>query len=173
MNWKRLFENHILARGYDYYCAGAVENLEVSEDFVSADVIGSDDYEVEISFDDNEVTEMYCSCPYAECGRNCKHMAAVLYEWFEFTDDEEAGAEETDEGNGHSESTKDLFGTVHTVKAYEQKLEAIRKVVDRADVDTIREYLTGILAEDEKLLVRFMSMVGMNSVEEDVQHYIR
>ena len=26
---------------------------------------------------------MYCSCPYALDGRNCKHMAAVLYEWSE------------------------------------------------------------------------------------------
>ena len=24
---------------------------------------------------------MYCSCPYAAGGNNCKHMAAVLYEW--------------------------------------------------------------------------------------------
>ena len=173
MNWKRLFESHILARGYDYYCKGAVENLDVSEDFVSADVIGSDDYEVEISFDNNEVTEMYCSCPYAEGGRNCKHMAAVLYEWSEYTDDEDELAEDADENDVESERTKTLFGTVHTVKAYEQKREAIRKVVDQVDVGTVREYLTGILAEDEKLLVRFMSMAGISSVEEDVQHYIR
>lgn len=173
MNWKRLFESHILARGYDYYCEGAVEDMEVSKDFVTADVIGTDDYEVEISFDNNEVTEMYCSCPYAEGGRNCKHMAAVLYEWSEFIEDEDDPADEANEGNEHSGCTKVLFGKAHTVKAYEQKLEVIRQVVEQADVDMVRDYLSGILAEDEKLLVRFMSMAGMNSAEQDVQRYIR
>ena len=38
---------------------------------------------MEIFLEDGEVAEMYCSCPYAEEGKNCKHMAAVLYEWSE------------------------------------------------------------------------------------------
>ena len=32
MNWKKLFATHILERGYDYYCDGAVENMEVGHD---------------------------------------------------------------------------------------------------------------------------------------------
>ena len=28
MNWQKLFASHILERGYDYYCDGAVENIE-------------------------------------------------------------------------------------------------------------------------------------------------
>ena len=66
-------------RGYDYYCDGAVENMEVGHDDILADVVGTEDYEVEISLNDGEVTDMYCSCPYAAGGNNCKHMAAVLY----------------------------------------------------------------------------------------------
>ncbi len=83
MNWKKLFATHILERGYDYYCENAVENLDISDDVIRADVIGTEDYEVEISLNNGEVTDMYCSCPYALDGRNCKHMAAVLYEWSE------------------------------------------------------------------------------------------
>lgn len=29
MNWQKLFASHILERGYDYYCDGAVENIEM------------------------------------------------------------------------------------------------------------------------------------------------
>lgn len=57
--------------------------MEISDDIIRADVIGSEDYEVEISLSNGEVTDMYCSCPYALDDRNCKHMAAVLYEWSE------------------------------------------------------------------------------------------
>ena len=81
MNWKKLFEPHILERGYGYYLNNAVNNLEVSEHTIRADVEGTEDYEVEISLVDGEIEEMYCSCPYAIGGWNCKHMAAVLYEW--------------------------------------------------------------------------------------------
>ena len=42
-------------------------------------VSGSDDYEVNIYFSDGEIEDMYCDCPYASDGNNCKHMAAVLY----------------------------------------------------------------------------------------------
>lgn len=81
MKWMKLFEPHILERGYGYYLNNAVNNLEASEHTIRADVEGTDDYEVEISLVDGEIDEMYCSCPYAEGGWNCKHMAAVLYEW--------------------------------------------------------------------------------------------
>ena len=81
MNWQKLFASHILERGYDYYCDGAVENIEIGRDDLRADVVGTEDYEVEISLNDGKVTDMYCSCPYAAGGNNCKHMAAVLYEW--------------------------------------------------------------------------------------------
>ena len=48
MNWKKLFEPHILGRGYDYYLEDAVENIDISENFIRADVIGTEDYEVKI-----------------------------------------------------------------------------------------------------------------------------
>lgn len=81
MKWENLFAPHILARGHDYFCDDAVENIEVSEGFVRASVLGTEEYEVEISLINGEVSDMYCSCSYAEGGSSCKHMAAVLYEW--------------------------------------------------------------------------------------------
>ena len=46
MNWKSRFAKHILERGYNYYCMDAVENLDISEELVRADVSGTEDYEV-------------------------------------------------------------------------------------------------------------------------------
>ena len=121
MNWKKLFAIHILERGYDYYCDDAVENMEISDDIIRADVIGSEDYEVEISLSNGEVTDMYCSCPYALDGRNCKHMAAVLYEW------SENGAEEKkDEENAIN---TDLFQPAYTVNSHKKKLTAVEGLV--------------------------------------------
>ena len=79
-NWRDLFQDHILARGEMYYYDGAVLELHKTEHGYQAIVEGTEDYEVEIEIEEGEVCEMYCSCPYAEDGSHCKHMAAVLYE---------------------------------------------------------------------------------------------
>lgn len=62
MNWKKLFATHILERGYDYYLENTVENIDISADIIRADVIGSEDYEVEISVNNGEVTERKKKC---------------------------------------------------------------------------------------------------------------
>ena len=41
----------------------------------------------------NKIDDMYCSCPHAESGNNCKHMAAVLIAYFE--DEEEKTNDES------------------------------------------------------------------------------
>ena len=79
MKWDHLFKDHILMRGYDYYKNGAVVDLEADGDIIRAEVSGTEDYEVEIYLKNNKIDDMYCSCPYADDGNNCKHMAAVLY----------------------------------------------------------------------------------------------
>lgn len=165
MNWKKLFERHILERGYDYYCENAVENLNASTDIIMADVIGTEDYEVEISLDNGEVTDMYCSCPYAADGRNCKHMAAVLFEWSE-------GQKQGNVFEKSNDTDENLFITAHTVEAYKKKVKAVQKLVESADIAVVRSYLTSILAENEKLLVRFHSIVSEQATEEDIKRYI-
>lgn len=77
--WKKLFLPHILERGEDYYLNGAVEDLDWDGETLSATVLGTDEYDVEIWISDGRVEDFYCSCPYAEDGTPCKHMAAVLF----------------------------------------------------------------------------------------------
>lgn len=80
-HWKQLFSQTILNRGREYFNQGLVESLDYDERGITAVVCGSYDYAVDITFAKNEVKEISCDCPYAEDGYNCKHMAAVLYEW--------------------------------------------------------------------------------------------
>ena len=165
MNWKKLFAIHILERGYDYYCDDAVENMEISDDIIRADVIGSEDYEVEISLSNGEVTDMYCSCPYALDGRNCKHMAAVLYEWSE--NEEEEKKEEENAIN------TDLFQPAYTVNSHKKKLTAVEELVRCANEEDVRSFLAAVLAEDEKLLLRFHNTINKQVTRDDINNYIR
>lgn len=172
MNWEKLFAKHILARGYDYYCENAVENLDIEDDVIRADVLGCEDYEVEISLSNGEVTDMYCSCPYATGGRNCKHMAAVLYEWSENDMDiDEDGDEEVEEAE--TAINTDLFASAFTTNAYRKKLAAIEKLVADAEDDVVRSFLVSMLAEDEKSLLRFYNIVNKQVTKEDINNYIR
>lgn len=173
MNWQKLFASHILERGYDYYCDGAVENIEIGRDDIRADVVGTEDYEVEISLNDGKVTDMYCSCPYAAGGNNCKHMAAVLYEWtadiMDEDEPEDTGNEDMD--NDADAESMDLFEPAVTVCDYKKKSAAVEKLVTSAERDIVQAFLVSVLAEDKKLLLRFRNMVNKCATKEDVEDY--
>lgn len=77
-NWRDFFSSKIYKRGERYYEEGDVSDLKCTEKQITADVYGSDIYEVTIDLDDGRVEEMDCTCPYAEKGEYCKHMVAVL-----------------------------------------------------------------------------------------------
>lgn len=88
IGWKRLFARRILERGEDYAYSGAVRDIEQKDDRITAEVDGTETYHVMIELEQDEVVEMYCSCPYAEDGNYCKHMAAVLYVLEDLPDEE-------------------------------------------------------------------------------------
>ena len=173
MNWQKLFASHILERGYDYYCDGAVENIEIGRDDIRADVVGTEDYEVEISLNDGKVTDMYCSCPYAAGGNNCKHMAAVLYEWTAdiMDEDEPEDTDNEDMDNDADAESMDLFEPAVTVCGYKKKSAAVEKLVTSAERDIVQAFLVSVLAEDKKLLLRFRNMVNKCATKEDVEDY--
>ena len=173
MNWQKLFASHILERGYDYYCDGAVENIEIGRDDIRAYVVGTEDYEVEISLNDGKVTDMYCSCPYAAGGNNCKHMAAVLYEWTAdiMDEDEPEDTDNEDMDNDADAESMDLFEPAVTVCDYKKKSAAVEKLVTSAERDIVQAFLVSVLAEDKKLLLRFRNMVNKCATKEDVEDY--
>lgn len=96
LKWEHYFEPHIIDRGLQYVEEDRVSGLEISENIISADVLGTDNYHVTIHIDNDEITDMACTCPYAQSGLPCKHMVAVL---FSFGDDLDMDNEYDDENN--------------------------------------------------------------------------
>lgn len=164
MDWEKMFAAHILERGYDYYGKNAVKNLDISDDSIRADVVGSEDYEVEISLSNGEVTDMYCSCPYAWDGKNCKHMAAVLYAWSE---------NEGEEKKEENAINTDLYQSAHTINTRKKKRIAVEELVGSAKEADVRSFLTDVLIEDEDLLFRFDQTINKQVTKGDVKNYIR
>ncbi len=79
-NFEEYFDTKILKRGKNYYRDGAVLSIEkVADNEYTADVEGSELYEVTVEMDDDgRIYDISCDCPY-DMGEYCKHEAAVLY----------------------------------------------------------------------------------------------
>lgn len=78
-NFKSVFPADILKRGRDYYRKHHIRDLAYDdEEAWSAQVDGSEVYDVEIIRQEDGTLDCSCTCPYAETDL-CKHMAAVLY----------------------------------------------------------------------------------------------
>lgn len=151
MEWKKLFQPHILDRGFDYYQQGRVEDFKQENDFVAATVNGTHPYDVVIDVLAGEILDMNCECPYAEDGAYCKHIAAVLYCM--------------DGGQ-----TDRIDQEVHTKMAPKEEND-VRKLVEEADVLQVRDFLIDLLKNDVKALGRFKSSVCRNFSTEDIKRY--
>jgi uncharacterized Zn finger protein len=78
INFEKSINTTILNRGKDYFSNGNVTEVEEIENVWTAEVQGSETYNVEININKNlEVVKFFCSCPYE--GMVCKHTVAVFY----------------------------------------------------------------------------------------------
>ena len=160
MEWEHLFQRRMLERGLDYYLDDRVSDLHISDKKIEAVVEGSEDYRVKILIDDDDITDMSCSCPYASDGAPCKHMAAVLYE-YEDEVDEQSSADSSGESN-------DAEGTAAKGASAEPTMD---EMVANADEDLIRRFLLEALKHDEKLALRFRSLCSPVVSAADLEKY--
>ena len=144
-DWKSCFGQKILDRGLEYYRSGMIQRYYADEDEITAFVNGNyDDYEVEINLKDGQLFEMNCSCPYAEEGNYCKHMAAVLYKW----DRESKGESVTSE-----------------------KKVSIEELVGNASERFVKQFLIELMKKDKKLKLRFQSALPVSQKSDDLDDY--
>ncbi|MBS0353823.1 MAG: SWIM zinc finger family protein [Proteobacteria bacterium] len=68
-------------RGRDYFNSGAVQALESNESSASAEVLGTQRYEIVLSAGADGELEFECDCPVGEDGIFCKHAVAVGLAW--------------------------------------------------------------------------------------------
>lgn len=146
-NWKDLFQEHILARGEAYYFEGAVLELHKTEHGYHAVVEGTEDYEVDIEMEGGRVCEMYCSCPYAENGNNCKHMAAVLFE-----------IEEQNEEDILAEGT-----------CPDDQEKEVEEIIERISEEELRSFVKGIAAQDSEIRNILMTRYAVKIDEKQME----
>lgn len=77
MNWKELFEESILDRGYKYLLDGKIDGIIEKNDIFYGKVDGVKRYDSTVSLSNNKVS-LNCSCPFFS-KKNCKHLAAVMF----------------------------------------------------------------------------------------------
>ncbi len=155
MKWEKLFTTQIVERGYEYYCEGMVDPFEVTVDGIHGLVMGSEEYDVSISLVQGDVDEMSCSCPYARSGKHCKHMAAVLFAWSSQT--------------GELEATSKW--RIDDEEDFQSRLAEIDDLVEEADSETVRSFLKGVLAADERWYHRFCQTVKQEDDENELLDY--
>ena len=143
MNLKILFETRILERGRDYFRSGAVTDLHTSDNTLTATVAGSADYEVTVTLENGEPSDLYCSCPYAADGKNCKHMAAVLLAY---------GAKDADFQFPSSEKTT-------------------AELIAEADPDSLRAFLLDAASRDPALSASLALYLNRNADTVDLAAY--
>lgn len=69
----------IFVRGEEYYEEGAVKELEETDSGKwEATVCGTDEYNIDIWLEENEIVDWNCDCSYDE-GDICKHVIAALF----------------------------------------------------------------------------------------------
>ena len=141
MDWKELLEKRILERGYDYYRSNKVEITTISSDEISAVVSGTDDYEVNIYYSDNEIDDMFCDCPYATDEKNCKHMAAVLY---------------------MAEDLKEMSGS---------NVADTESMLNSTDAELIKRFLINAMKYDTGLKDRFVRFISAENGNINIDDY--
>lgn len=77
--FEQIIDEKILQRGLAYFQDGQVREIEeVSPGVYETVVEGSEDYNVQLTIENNVVTKYRCNCPY-DMGPVCKHVTAVIF----------------------------------------------------------------------------------------------
>lgn len=78
-DWKQKFDQDTLDRGKSSYLKHRVQDLKENSGRYEAAVLGRQRIQVSAIIHDGKLGRMKCACPAAKGGRNCEHMAALLY----------------------------------------------------------------------------------------------
>lgn len=146
MEWEHLFKSWILDRGYDYYRSNLIKEYNLNLDKINAIVSGTEEYDVEIEIENGKIFKMFCNCPYADAGNNCKHMASVLYKY------------EDDGINIESMKDKSIL-----------KADTVYEIVDNTSEVDVKIFLRNILQSDSKLFGKFKRFANRYREYNDIE----
>lgn len=78
-NWKDKFDQHILEKAKRHVQNFHIRQLESENGVYTTTIPGNVPADVRIKTEENKIKWMRCSCVLAKTGKNCEHMAAMLY----------------------------------------------------------------------------------------------
>lgn len=144
MSWENDFQEKVLNRGYDYFQKNLVKVTKSTKSFILANVTGSEIYHVELGRFADEIEYMSCTCPHADSGEYCKHMASLLF----YLDDSGKIGSTGSESQGDVENFVKSLGT-----------------------DVLREWAVSILKDDANLFNLLKMMSSHELSDEDISLY--
>ena len=161
--WKNKFAPKVLERGQQCFTTGCVQKLKQDSNTIRATVNGTTRYDVTIHLSGDLPKTMECTCPFADDGANCKHMAAVLFavEAGEFSFTEEPD-EEIDETIFWQRVFQQLPGEI----LYRELLRTTlrdQELQERLLIRLTGKLPDGMLKDWEKLLKRYSKNMAIGS----------
>ena len=142
-NWRERFDELMLHRGEDYWRKGRVTKLNYTADEIHAVVEGSAPYDVDILLNKGEISDMTCTCPYAEENEYCKHMAAVLFT---------------------AEAAKEPVPAKKKAKA-EKPAQNWKQVLDQMTLDDTKRFIELLLSFNPKYQQQLIMQYGSKPTE--------
>lgn len=142
-SYEHLFTKQSLNRAYEY--VDFVENIHLSQNSISCKVEGSYPYKVKIAWDENDYTELSCTCPY-DYGGYCKHIAAVLM----YLEEE--------------------LPEMPVTPKKQQKPEW-RKIIEKLSKDELQALIIEYASDDENLINTILVKYAASTNKVDIQKY--
>ena len=158
MNWKGLFTPRILQRGLEYCRNLAVEDLHITDEQITASVLGTEKYAVEIDIKNDAIEAMSCTCPYAADGNTCKHMAAVLFACEDTAKAAPAPADDEDGDSSMADWNADVRASFREISASTGSENKLAAAITETDERMLRAILYIFLKEDPALQSRFQTL---------------
>ena len=151
MDWKELFDETRLDRGYNYYIEDRVYDILLTDNTITSKVEGSKSniYEVKIEYDKDNIKSLYCTCPYAYADFNCKHMVATLYKKEEITSNKEKTI-----------SDENYDNTIH-----------FNEILKNLDEIKLKRYIYDEFKDDEEFIEKFVNKFQIEFTPEDLDNY--
>lgn len=149
--YDNLFEKQIIQRGINYSLSNKINNLNIKDNLLSAQIKGTKIYDIKIEFEEDMLKKVFCSCPYHKKSVYCKHIYAVLYE-LNKNEREQIISKYKNYLTDNEKQVKDFFSEINQLVKYNKKKLSKKFLQEYEKKYYDLEYnLTNIKSDDLKL----------------------
>lgn len=163
--YEHLFTEKSLDRAYEY--VDYIENVRLSQNGISCKVEGSYPYKVKITWDENDYTELSCTCPY-DYGGYCKHIAAVLM----YLEDELNDMEDI-EFSDSTDNTDDVIDVVEKPHASKKKKKKPKwqEIIENLSKEELQALIIEYANDDDQFINTILIKYTQSSDEINIKKH--